>query len=68
MLISVFLELSTDLIARQRELNELIGGNGDNTFLILSDIGVNSGSGMDFINGMTWMERFYVVLGTYQWS
>jgi hypothetical protein len=45
-------------------LNTLIGGASSDIFLIIGDIGGNSGSGLDFINGMTWIERFYVALGT----
>lgn len=47
---------------RQRALNGAIGGDSDHVFLIVSDIGDEPG--INFINGMTWMERFYVVLGT----
>ncbi|KIP11109.1 hypothetical protein PHLGIDRAFT_114776 [Phlebiopsis gigantea 11061_1 CR5-6] len=47
-----------------RALNSAIGGDDQHVFLIVSDIGSNSGSGLDFINGMTWIERFYVVLDT----
>jgi len=47
-----------------RALNSAIGGDDQHVFLIVSDIGSNSGSGLDFINGMVWIERFYVVLDT----
>ncbi|KAI0695636.1 acid protease [Cytidiella melzeri] len=47
-----------------RALNTAIGGLSTDIFLIIGDIGSNSGSGLDFINGMTWMQRFYVVLDT----
>ncbi|THG94256.1 hypothetical protein EW026_g7181 [Hermanssonia centrifuga] len=47
-----------------RALNTAIGGDTDHVYLIIGDIGSDSGSGMDFINGMTWVERFYVVLDT----
>ncbi|KAI0785358.1 aspartic peptidase A1 [Irpex lacteus] len=47
-----------------RSLNAAIGGASGDIFLIISDIGSNSGSGLDFINGMTWIERFYVALDT----
>ncbi|KAJ3541125.1 hypothetical protein NM688_g6128 [Phlebia brevispora] len=47
-----------------RALNEAIGGDDEHVFLIIQDIGTDTGSGMDFINGMTWIERFYVVLDT----
>ena len=41
------------------KLNEFIGGTADDIFLIVNDIGGDSGSGFDFINGMTFLERFY---------
>ena len=42
-------------------MNSAIGGDDQHVFLIVADIGANSGSGMDFINGMTWLERYYFV-------
>ncbi|KAI0094449.1 aspartic peptidase A1 [Irpex rosettiformis] len=47
-----------------RALNNVIGGSANDIFLVVSDIGSNSGSGLDFINGLTWIERFYVALDT----
>ncbi|KAL1945168.1 hypothetical protein VTO73DRAFT_2788 [Trametes versicolor] len=47
-----------------RALNALIGGNTDSIYLIIGDIGSYSGSGLDFINGQTFMERFYTVFDT----
>ncbi|EIM87245.1 family A1 protease [Stereum hirsutum FP-91666 SS1] len=51
-----------------RALNSAIGGTADNAtlavYLIVGDIGANSGSGMDFINGQTFLERFYSVFDT----
>ena len=41
------------------QLNTYIGGKPDDIFLIVNDIGGDSGSGFDFINGMTFLERFY---------
>ena len=38
-----------------RSLNSAIGGNSDGIYLIVSDIGTSSGSGMDFINGYTFL-------------
>ncbi|PSR75646.1 hypothetical protein PHLCEN_2v8937 [Hermanssonia centrifuga] len=40
-------------------LNNVIGGSSDGIYLIVSSTGKTSGSGMDFINGMTFLERFY---------
>ena len=48
----------------QRALNTAIGGSADDIFLIVGDIGTNSGSGLDVINGFTFLERFYSVYDT----
>jgi len=47
-----------------RALNTDIGGVAGNIYLIVGDIGTNSGSGLDFINGQTFLERFYSVFDT----
>ncbi|KAJ8469970.1 hypothetical protein ONZ51_g8640 [Trametes cubensis] len=44
-----------------RALNEAIGGTSDGIYLIVSDLGSMSGDGLDFINGMSFLERFYAV-------
>jgi len=44
-----------------RALNEAMGGDPDAIYLIVNDVGAPSGSGLDFINGMVWLERFYAV-------
>ena len=38
-----------------RFLNTVIGGNSDTIYLIVSDIGSNFGSGLDFMNGYTFL-------------
>ena len=43
------------------QLNEAIGGTSDGIYLIVSDLGSMSGDGLDFINGMSFLERFYAV-------
>ena len=43
------------------KLNDQIGGTPDFVYLIVSDLGSNSGQGLDFINGMTFLQRFYHV-------
>lgn len=45
----------------QRALNGLIGGTTGNVYLIVGDIGSPTGEGLDFINGMAFLERFYSV-------
>ncbi|KAF9806956.1 hypothetical protein IEO21_08446 [Rhodonia placenta] len=47
-----------------RALNSAIGGQEGTIYLIASDIGSNSGSGLDFINGFGWLQRFYSVFDT----
>jgi cathepsin E len=47
-----------------RALNEDIGGTSDNIYLVVNDLGSNSGEGLDFINGYTFLERFYSVYDT----
>ncbi|OSC99303.1 acid protease [Trametes coccinea BRFM310] len=44
-----------------RALNEAIGGVADGIYLIVNDIGADSGQGLDFINGMSFLERYYSV-------
>ena len=38
----------------------MLGGDSDSIYLVASDLGSNSGQGLDFINGYSWIERFYV--------
>ncbi|KAG1880106.1 aspartic peptidase domain-containing protein [Suillus subluteus] len=47
-----------------RSLNTYIGGSTSYIYLIVNDIGTPSGEGLDFINGYTFLERFYTVLDT----
>lgn len=47
-----------------RELNVAIGGQQDAIYLIVADLGSDSGQGLDFINGYTFLERFYSVYDT----
>ncbi|OBZ76884.1 Polyporopepsin [Grifola frondosa] len=44
-----------------RELNTALGGTKDGIYLIVGDLGSSSGSGLDFIIGMSFLERFYSV-------
>lgn len=44
-----------------RSLNTAIGGTAGSIYLIVSDIGSSSGSGLGFINGMSFLQRFYTV-------
>ncbi|OJT12452.1 Polyporopepsin [Trametes pubescens] len=47
-----------------RALNGAIGGSPDFVYLIVGDIGSQSGSGLDVVNGMAFIERFYTVFDT----
>ena len=45
----------------QFQLNEDLGGVPGKIYLILGDTGDVSGNGLDFIDGMSFLERFYYV-------
>ncbi|KIL59267.1 hypothetical protein M378DRAFT_1015803 [Amanita muscaria Koide BX008] len=47
-----------------RSLNSFIGGTANSIYLIVADIGSPSGQGLDFIDGYTFLERFYSVFDT----
>ena len=47
-----------------RSLNSAIGGTPGSIYLVVNDIGSPTGSGLDFINGYTFSERFYTVYDT----
>ena len=47
-----------------RALNADIGGVAGDIYLIVGNIGTPSGEGLDFINGQTFLERFYAVFDT----
>jgi len=47
-----------------RSLNSAIGGVSGGIYLIVGDVGTPSGQGLDFINGYTFLERFYSVFDT----
>ena len=57
-------ELTANAQIWPRALNTLIGGSASGIYLIVSDLGTPSGSGLDFINGQTFLERFYSVYDT----
>ncbi|KAI0942955.1 hypothetical protein AcV7_002235 [Taiwanofungus camphoratus] len=54
-------ELTRNAQIWPRSLNTAIGGDADAIYLVIADIGSPSGSGVDFINGMSFLERFYAV-------
>ncbi|KAG0695389.1 aspartic peptidase domain-containing protein, partial [Suillus ampliporus] len=47
-----------------RALNTYLGGSSGYIYLVVNDIGTPSGEGLDFINGQTFLERFYSVFDT----
>ncbi|KAH9838072.1 family A1 protease [Rhodofomes roseus] len=47
-----------------RSLNSAIGGSSGDIYLVVGDIGSDSGEGLDFINGYAFLERFYSVFDT----
>jgi cathepsin E len=47
-----------------RSLNSAIGGSPGGIYLVVSDLGTSSGSGLDFTLGYTFLERFYTVYDT----
>ncbi len=53
---------SSDLTFITRlQLNTAIGGDEDSVYLIVADLGSDSGEGLDFIDGFSFLERFYYV-------
>ena len=42
-------------------MNSVIGGSSDYVYLIVSQLTWQSGNGMDFVNGLTFLERFCTV-------
>jgi hypothetical protein len=49
-----------------RSLNTAIGGDSDSIYLVISDIGSDSGTGLDFINGYAFLFVFAVTsIGTW---
>jgi len=57
-------ELTPNAQIWPRSLNSQIGGEDGKIYLIASDLGSNSGQGLDFINGFGWLQRFYSVFDT----
>ncbi|KAM6493211.1 aspartic peptidase A1 [Amanita muscaria] len=47
-----------------RSLNTAIGGTATSIYLVVASIGAPSGQGLDFIDGYTFLERYYSVFDT----
>jgi cathepsin E len=54
-------ELTPNAQIWPRSLNTAIGGNANSIYLVVNDIGTPAGRGLDFVNGYTFLERFYSV-------
>jgi len=57
-------ELTANAQIWPRALNSTLGGDDSKIYLITADLGSNSGSGLDFINGFAFLQRFYSVYDT----
>ncbi|TFY71569.1 hypothetical protein EVG20_g1455 [Dentipellis fragilis] len=57
-------ELTPNAQIWPRSLNSTLGGNENDIYLVVSDLGSQSGQGLDFINGFTFLQRFYSVFDT----
>ncbi|KAN0074734.1 Aspartic peptidase domain containing protein [Tylopilus felleus] len=57
-------ELTPNAQIWPRALNSVLGGQEGQIYLITSNLGSQSGSGLDFINGFGWLQRFYSVFDT----
>lgn len=60
-------DLSPNAQIWPRSLNSAIGGTSNSIYLVVNDIGSDSGSGLDFINGYTFLCVFicFLLLCTY---
>jgi len=57
-------ELTANAQIWPRSLNSTLGGDENSIYLVTADLGSNSGSGLDFINGFAFLQRFYSVYDT----
>ncbi|KAH9947115.1 acid protease [Amylocystis lapponica] len=57
-------ELTANAQIWPRSLNTAIGGTAGDIYLIVGDLGSDSGQGLDFINGYSFLERYYSVYDT----
>ncbi|KAI0755096.1 acid protease [Daedaleopsis nitida] len=57
-------ELTPNAQIWPRALNATIGGEEGKIYLVVSDLGSESGQGLDFINGFGFLQRFYSVYDT----
>jgi len=57
-------ELTANAQIWPRSLNSTIGGVPGKIYLVVADMGSQSGSGLDFIDGFVFLQRFYSVYDT----
>jgi cathepsin E len=61
---STTFELTANAQIWPRALNSFINGTADGIYLVIQNTGRPSGQGLDFVNGYTFLERFYSVFDT----
>ena len=59
--VSVWMRGCLGLTAIIFQLNTAIGGDDDSVYLVVGDLGSNTGEGLDFVDGFTFLQRFYSV-------
>jgi len=57
-------ELTPNAQIWPRALNGVLGGDANAIYLVTADMGSNLGTGLDFINGFVFLQRFYSVYDT----
>ncbi|KIM89433.1 hypothetical protein PILCRDRAFT_95260 [Piloderma croceum F 1598] len=57
-------ELTANAQIWPRASNSALGGDTGKIYLVTADLGSNSGSGLDFIDGFVFLQRFYSVYDT----
>ncbi|KAI0345956.1 acid protease [Trametopsis cervina] len=57
-------ELTANAQIWPRALNSTLGGEEGKIYLVVADMGTNSGQGLDFIDGFAFLQRFYSVYDT----
>ncbi|TDL23166.1 acid protease [Rickenella mellea] len=61
---NVTYELTANAQIWPRAQNEVLGGDPNKIYLVTADLGNNSGTGLDFIDGFAFLQRFYSVYDT----
>jgi hypothetical protein len=57
-------ELTPNAQIWPRALSSALGGDEGSIYLVFASMGENSGTGLDFINGFTMLQRFYSIFDT----